>query len=110
MAGHKFRQPCLDCGTLTRNGSRCETHQAVVNQYADYKKAERKRATGQYGGDYRKRAKAVREMATICWLCGAGERGDDPWQADHIIPGDPYSALAPAHRSCNAARGNRKAF
>lgn len=110
MAGHKFRQPCIDCGALTRYGSRCETHQAAVNQYADYKKAERKRATGQYSGDYRKRAKEVREMATICWLCGDGARADDPWQADHIVPGDMYSALAPAHRSCNAARGNKKAF
>ena len=103
----KFRQPCIDCGKLTRNGSRCEVHAAMVNKYADYKKAERKRMTGQYSGDYRKLAKEVRENATGGWLCGEGARRDDPWQADHVVPGDMYSQLAPAHRSCNAARGNK---
>ena len=107
MGVHKFKQPCMDCGKLTRHGSRGEEHSAAVNKYADFKKAERKRLTGQYSGDYRKRAKEVRESATICWLCGDGARRDDPWQADHVVPGDPYSVLAPAHRSCNAARGNK---
>jgi hypothetical protein len=103
----KFPQPCIDCGKLSRNGARCEQHAASVNQYAEHKRRERKRITGQYGGDYRKRAKEVRELATACWLCGGGPRDDDPWQADHVVPGDPYSVLAPAHRSCNAARGNK---
>jgi hypothetical protein len=40
-------------------------------------------------------------------LCGGGARPNDPWQADHVIPGDADSPLAPAHRSCNAARGNK---
>jgi 5-methylcytosine-specific restriction endonuclease McrA len=103
----RFPQPCIDCGRLSRNGSRCQVHGAAVAQYAEYKRRERKKATGQYSGDYRKRAKAVRETATVCWLCGEGARDNDPWQADHVVPGDPYSVLAPAHRSCNAARGNR---
>ena len=41
------------------------------------------------------------------WLCGGGAVPGDPWQADHVIPGNPDSPLAPAHRSCNAARGNK---
>ena len=102
-----FRQPCLDCGRVTRNGSRCPEHQQSRDRYTDMAKAARKKATGQYSGDYRKRAKAVREAATVCWLCGGGAVPGDPWQADHVIPGNPDSPLAPAHRSCNAARGNK---
>jgi hypothetical protein len=69
-----FRQPCLDCGRVTRNGSRCPEHQQSRDRYVDMAKAARKRATGQYAGDYRKRAQAVRETANICWLCGGGAR------------------------------------
>lgn len=73
----------------------------------DLARRVRKETTGQYAGDYRRRAKAIRDHAEFCWLCGGGAREDDPWQADHVIPGDPNSPLAPAHRSCNASRGNR---
>lgn len=103
-------RPCLDCGKLSRNGSRCEVHAAVRAKKEDEVKAARKRLTGQYSGDYRRRAKAVRESAQYCWLCGGGPKDDDPFQADHVIPGNPDSPLAPAHRSCNAARGNRQPF
>ena len=92
---------------MTRNGSRCPEHQQSRDRYVDMAKAARKRVTGQYAGDYRKRAKAVRDSANVCWLCGGGVRPNDPWQADHVIPGDADSPLAPAHRSCNAARGNK---
>lgn len=106
----RFMQPCLDCGKLSRNGSRCDAHQKVKKKQWDAPKAARKRATGQYGGDYRKRARLIRETAVYCWLCGGEPRTDDPMQADHVIPGDPMSPLAPAHRSCNAARGNKPGF
>jgi len=66
-----------------------------------------KRITGQYLGDYKRRAKAVREQAVNCHICGDPARLNDPWTADHIIAGDPNSPLAPAHRSCNERRGNK---
>lgn len=103
----RFMQPCVDCGKLSRNGTRCELHQAQRDRARDVPKAARKRATGQYGGDYRRKAKLIRENAEYCWLCHEGARVDDPFQADHVIPGDPESPLLPAHRSCNAARGNK---
>lgn len=103
----KFARPCIDCGKLSKNGSRCEMHQSIVNFKADERKRSRKLATGQYSGDYQRRAKAVRDNATHCHICREGYRENDPWQADHIIPGDPASPLAPAHRSCNASRGNK---
>ena len=52
----------------------------------------------------------IRENAQYCWICGGPVDLYDPMQADHVIPGDPESPLAPAHRSCNAARGNKPMF
>lgn len=106
----RFQQPCLDCGKLSRNGSRCETHQRQKEAEWDRPKAARKKATGQYSGDYKKRARIIRENAQYCWICGGPVDLYDPMQADHIVPGDPNSPLAPAHRSCNAARGNKPMF
>jgi hypothetical protein len=71
------------------------------------KRRLRKMASGQYSGDYKARAKQVRDTAVLCHICKEGFRADDPWQADHLIPGNPVSPLAPAHRSCNAKRGNK---
>ena len=106
----RFMQPCLDCGKLSRNGSRCELHQRRKEKEWDAPKAMRKKATGQYSGDYRRRAAQIRDNAQYCWICGHGPRLDDPFQADHLIPADPESPLLPAHRSCNAARGNKPMF
>jgi len=99
-----FRKPCLDCGALSY-GTRCETHTRQVQQLKDIRQAERKRTL--YNSNYRKKSKIVRDTAILCHLCGDGPRINDPWQADHLIAGDPNSPLAAAHRSCNASRGNR---
>ena len=98
-----FAKPCLDCGELTRNGNRCPSHQGIINAKVNARKAERIH----YKGDYSARAKAVRDTATHCWLCGEPARVGDPWTADHVYPGDPASPLMPAHKSCNSSRGNK---
>jgi hypothetical protein len=98
-----FNKPCLDCGKLTRNGTRCEYHQGLIDAKTNQRKAERTH----YRGDYPKRAKAIRDTATNCWLCGEGYRPNDPWTADHVYPSMPDSPLMPAHRSCNSRRGNK---
>jgi hypothetical protein len=103
----RFKRPCLDCGVLTTNKSRCDLHQKRVDDVLEARRAQRKKETGQYLGDYKARAKAVRDSAIICHLCGEGARRNDPWQADHLIPADPNSPLAPAHASCNRQRGNK---
>jgi hypothetical protein len=101
------KMPCLVCKKLTDGSSRCEAHQKMWDDQSDAKRRARKQATGQYSGDYKARARMVRENAYVCHLCGEGARLNDPWQADHIVPGDPTSLLAAAHRSCNASRGNK---
>ena len=82
-----MRRPCLGCGVLIASGSRCARCTVPM-----------------YRGDYPARAKAVRDNASRCWLCGEGPRLGDPWQADHVTA-SPDSELRPAHRSCNARRG-----
>jgi hypothetical protein len=98
------RRVCLSCGTLTLNGSRCEPCQTTQDTAISNRRGPR----AHYAGDYRKRAKVIRDNAETCWICGDGYRVDDPWTADHLVPGDPASPLAAAHRSCNSARGNKK--
>jgi hypothetical protein len=83
------RRRCLTCGTITTQ-ARCPSCARAKRQL--------------YQGDYPQRAQAVRDTATHCHLCGQGPRHDDPWQADHLTPGDPNSPLLAAHRSCNASR------
>jgi hypothetical protein len=46
-------------------------------------------------------------MTVVCWLCGEGARPNDPWQADHVDPGNHHSQLLGAHRSCNIGRANK---
>lgn len=103
----RFKRPCLDCGELTSNKSRCDRHQKRIDDLMNARRQEVKRLSGAYSGDYRKRAKEVRDNASICHLCGEGPRVNDPWEADHIYPGVADSPLAPAHRSCNQRRGNK---
>lgn len=98
------KRPCMDCSTLTDKGSRCPACQSRLNARMDAARIGKRQ---HYGGDYAKRAKAVREAASLCWICGNGARAGDPWQADHVEPGNPDSPLAAAHRSCNIARSNR---
>lgn len=94
-------KPCLTCGDPTPNGSRCQECEAE-------RQANRNARRTHYKGDYKKLAAQVRAYAVQCWICGEGHRHDDPWQADHVTPGDPTSELRAAHRTCNARRGNGK--
>ena len=85
----------------------CPEHQAAINQARENNPARIAKKKELYNSTYKRISKGVRGGATTCHLCGGGYKADDPWQADHVIAGDPTSPLAPAHRSCNAARGNR---
>lgn len=100
------KRPCLRCGTPTLNGSLCEGHALEAERVRS-----KERGARHYVGNYRTRAKAVRESAVVCWICGEGARVGDPFTADHLVPGDssPSTPLAAAHRSCNSRRGNANA-
>lgn len=96
------KRVCLGCGVLTDHGSRCPTCQAALMRRMDAQRGARPH----YAGDYRARAKAVRESTIACAICGQGPRPTDPWQADHIIEGDPASPLQGVHRSCNIRKSH----
>ena len=105
----RFPKPCIECGVLTRAGSRCDTcgeaREKLIRAITPPRKYKTKPKRPHYAGDYQARAKAVRENAIYCHICGDSGRATDPWTADHLIPGDPGSPLLPAHRSCNSRRG-----
>ena len=102
-------RPCLECGQLSMS-NRCPTHQQRIDQLNDLRRQQIKKETKQYSGTYKQLAKIVRANALICHICGEGPRYADPWEADHLTPSTPVNTLAdlaPAHRSCNARRGNK---
>lgn len=96
------KRPCIGCGSLTGAGSYCEPCRLERER-----KRSLARGSRHYTGDYRRRAKIVRESPGPCWICGEGDRDGDIWTADHVVPGQVDSPLAKAHRSCNSRRGNR---
>jgi hypothetical protein len=105
----KFLRPCLDCGTLAR-GSRCETHQALHDRKANQRKdtyERRRRKAALYDLNYKRERKRVVSLSSSCHLCGKAFEFGDRVEADHLIPGNPASPLAAAHRRCNQSRGNK---
>ena len=99
---HNIRRPCLNCRTLTTNPTRCNTCTTKHNQQTP------RPPRPHYSGNYKRRAKEIRDNATYCWICNEGPRDNDPFTADHLYPGDTSqdAQLLPAHRSCNSSRGN----
>lgn len=107
----KFPQPCSVCGKLTAGEARCEVHQREYIRQRNSRNADRPSRQAHkselYNYAYRKQAKLVRESATHCHICKQPFVEGDRIEADHLLPGDPGSPLAPAHRICNQRRGNK---
>ena len=107
-----LKKPCIDCGTPT-TGTRCPVHEQGHRDRVNARQTQQRKARGgrpQYSGTWARQSRAIRDNATICWLCGDGPRDGDPWQADHLLPasmGGTGGPALPAHRSCNIARSNR---
>lgn len=100
---------CLDCGELTRDGSRCADCQQERVARINSRRKRNTTARG-LGHAHRVRAKAVVDAAQVCAICGRPPTPDDPLTADHIIPrskGGTDGPLRAAHRSCNSRRGAR---
>ena len=98
-----FNKPCLKCGELTREKTYCQGCRPIRVDSPE-RKAKKQQL---YNNDYRKLAKLVRANAIACHLCGIPFQDGDKVEADHVIAGDPYSPLAPAHRLCNQRKGNK---
>ena len=70
-----MNRPCLDCGTITRNGSRCERCAAKRDNWQE----RRRIASGWEWGTLRT---AVRARDRVCVRCG----GTEGLQVHHRIP------------------------
>lgn len=104
-----FMKPCIDCGQLTRT-TRCEQHTKQLNQAKEQARdtpERRAKKRTMYGWQYQQARKALKATATECWICRQPFTPNDRIEADHLTPGDPHSPLAPAHRRCNQARGDK---
>jgi len=109
------RRPCLDCGTLTSNPSRCDTHQALWNRKRDQQRGS---ATARgYGSAWQRTANRVLAQHRAVygdwcpgWQCEAHPARD--LTVDHIVPrsrggSDTRENLAVLCRSCNGAKRDR---
>lgn len=100
-------RPCMDCQRLIpKMFNRCEACAENKRARDTLRERLRVRERPHYEGNYRKRAKAVRDAAEVCWICNEPARPNDPFQADHVVPRDtdPETLLLPVHRSCNVYR------
>ncbi|MEY9944899.1 HNH endonuclease [Kitasatospora sp. GAS1066B] len=112
---NRRRRPCLVCGTLTRNPSRCDTHQAAWLAEQDQRRGSAHQRG--YGAAYRRTATAAvaehrRQYGDWCpgWRRPAHAATD--LTADHIVPkavggGDEPANLAVLCRSCNSSKRDR---
>ena len=90
-------RPCLDCGRIVRNGSRCPTCR---------KRKDRQRGSATqrgYGAEWRRFSADLREMAGECSMCGATE----DLTVDHIMPGVLDLGVRVPCRSCHGTFGRQ---
>ena len=107
-----FPKPCLKCKAIfTARSEYCEAcrfERKPREQKPRIESPERKkRKSLLYNNHYKQQARLLKETATHCHLCLQPFTDRAEIQADHLQPGNPFSALAPAHARCNASRGNR---
>ena len=104
----RFPKPCLVCKQLTTGASYCETHQRGVDEREKQRQRIRKAGRVLYNdSNYRKIRAYLKATATHCHLCNQAFTDRNQITADHLIPGDINSPLAPAHALCNSKRGNK---
>lgn len=109
------RRPCLDCGRLTTNPSRCDQHAAL---YAATVNRQRGSSTQRgYGSAWRRMARALvtEYRATVGDHCpgyGVAAHASADLTADHIIPKavggtDEVANLRVLCRACNSRKHAR---
>ena len=104
-----FNKPCIDCGRLSRT-SRCENCTTIRNREKENNRNTPQRKAhkaAMYGWRYQQLRKQIVATAIECHICRKPFTPTDRIEADHLIPSDPYSPLAAAHRRCNQSRGNK---
>ena len=97
-------RPCLDCGTPTRNGSRCPPHQAAADARRDAQRGTpAQRGYGRAHRQLREKLLAQWKPGDPCAHCGQPMRDKSRLDLAHTADRSGYRGLA--HDVCN--RGNR---
>lgn len=109
------RRPCLKCGHLTRNASRCDTCQAAWQQRQDQQRgsAHQRGYTAQWAAISRAAVSAHRsQVGDWCpgWQIPAHAATD--LTGDHIVPKDHGGTDEPSNvqvlcRGCNSRKHNK---
>lgn len=108
------RRPCLDCGTLHRNASRCDSCQAARDAAHEQRRGS---ATARgYGSAWQRTRAAVLAEHQRAWpgLCPGWQRPahpSDDLTVDHVIPKalggtDARENLQVLCRPCNSAKAS----
>ena len=108
----RLPRPCLTCNRLHRDkGDYCAACRADHDRKREANPNRIAKKRMMYGGDYpARRASMVTETINQnlpCHICKKHFATAADITADHLIPGNPNSPLAPAHKSCNSSRGNK---
>ncbi|MFI2184604.1 HNH endonuclease [Streptomyces sioyaensis] len=110
------QRPCLVCGRLTRNASRCDPHQAEWQARQDHIRGS---ATQRgYGAEWQRTAARVlaahrRQYGQWCPGWGVPGHPATDLTADHVVPKskggtDDPSNIAVLCRSCNSRKADRE--
>jgi 5-methylcytosine-specific restriction protein A len=113
--GQRRRRPCLVCGTLTRNASRCDTHQAAWQQQHDRTRGSAHQRG--YTQAWRTAAAAAvaqhkAEQGEWCPGFGVPPHQATDLTADHIVPKAAGGTNDPSNiqvlcRGCNSRKHAR---
>ena len=104
----RLPRPCLDCQKLhTDKGDYCLSCRKERNRKKENNPERKARKKLLYNSNYRRAASLIKLTATHCHICKEPFTNREEITADHLLPGEVNSPLAPAHKSCNSARGNR---
>ena len=99
-------RPCLDCGRVTTNGSRCTVHQSALLRRRSASRGTRQQQG--YGADWqRARIVVLNRDGWVCHYCGRPAN-----TVDHIQPKsrggtDDEANLVAACVSCNSSKRDR---
>lgn len=75
-----MRKPCLSCGAMTDDGSRCEECRTFVNALDRRSRPDKRRARDRgYNSQWDKVSRRARALQPFCSVCGSTE----DLQADH---------------------------
>lgn len=105
-------RPCLGCGRLTRNGSRCPDCER--RQLAPKRRRQKAvRAAAVRAGDRIDKLTVYDRHGGRCGICGRPlPRDARAFELDHVVPlslggKHVYANVRPAHPLCNQRRGAR---